>query len=199
MSLMPRRHILLASLLLVSVSFPLVPSRAQNQIPAKPSQRSWLQDPAVKDEYKKWLREDVAWIITDEERADFRTLSTDKQRDEFVVAFWDRRNPMPGATENKFKEEHYRRLAYTNTHFAVGIPGWKSDRGRIYIMYGTPDSIDSHPLSSPPSEVWHYVYIEGIGQNVVFTFFDQCRCGNFSLTDGELDSIPRTFGHKDPQ
>src|SRR5438309_4851414 len=144
MNLMRHRNNLLAVLLLASVSSPLVSAHAQDPTPAPPPTRGWLQDAIVKEEYKKWLREDVAWIITDEERGNFKTLSTDEQRDEFVVAFWNRRNPTPDATENKFKEEHYRRLAYSNTHFAAGEPGWKTDRGRMYIMYGAPDSTESN-------------------------------------------------------
>jgi GWxTD domain-containing protein len=86
--------------------------------------------------YKKWLDEDVAWIITDEERQAFRQLSNDEERDQFIEAFWQRRDPTPDTEENEYKEEHYQRIAYANEHFAAGIPGWKSDRGRIYIMYG---------------------------------------------------------------
>ena len=86
--------------------------------------------------YKKWLSEDVVWIITDEERAAFKQLSNDEERDQFIEAFWQRRDPTPDTVENEFKEEHYRRIAYANEHFAAGIPGWKSDRGRMYIMYG---------------------------------------------------------------
>ena len=95
--------------------------------------------------YKKWLNEDVVWIITDEERAAFKQLSNDEERDNFIEAFWQRRDPTPDTEENEYKEEHYRRIAYANEHFAAGIPGWKSDRGRIYIMYGPADEIDSHP------------------------------------------------------
>jgi GWxTD domain-containing protein len=84
--------------------------------------------------YKKWLNEDVHWIITDQECADFTKLSSDKQRDEFVAAFWERRNPTPGSAANPFKESHYQRLAYANTHFADRVPGWKTDRGRVFIM-----------------------------------------------------------------
>ena len=90
----------------------------------------------IKGPYKKWLDEDVAWIITDEERAAFKQLSNDEERDNFIEAFWQRRDPTPDTEENEFKEEHYRRIAYANEHFAAGIPGWKTDRGRIYIMYG---------------------------------------------------------------
>jgi len=181
MTLVRHRQSLLAALLLASVSYPVVSGHAQDTTPAPRSARGWLQDPTVKEEYKKWLREDVAWIVTDEERANFKALSTDRQRDDFVVAFWDRRNLTPDTTENKFKEEHYRRLAYANTHFAAAVPGWKTDRGRTYIMYGPPDSTESHPGSSPPSEAWRYSYIEGIGKDVTFDFIDDCRCGKYHM------------------
>ena len=106
-------------------------------------------DKALKTElgkvYKKWLDEDVRWIITDEERNAFKQLSNDEERDQFVEQFWLRRDPTPDTVENEFKEEHYRRIAYANEHFAAGIPGWKTDRGRIYIVYGKPDEIESHP------------------------------------------------------
>jgi GWxTD domain-containing protein len=122
-------------LFLASICLPTFSGNAQDRYPAAQSSQAWT-DPTVKEIYKKWLTEDVAWIITDQERTDFKKLSTDKQRDDFVVAFWERRNPIPRSSENKFKEEHYQRLAYANTHFAAGVPGWKTDRGRIYILYG---------------------------------------------------------------
>jgi len=94
--------------------------------------------------YRKWLNEDVSYIITDEERAAFRRLQTDEEREQFIENFWLRRDPTPDTVENEFKEEHYRRIAYANEHFPSGIPGWKTDRGRIYIVYGPPDEIDDH-------------------------------------------------------
>src|SRR5579871_6628709 len=94
--------------------------------------------------YKKWLNEDVVYIITDEEKTAFRRLQTDEEREQFIEQFWLRRDPTPDTEENEFKEEHYRRIAYANDHYASGIPGWKSDRGRIYIEYGPPDEIESH-------------------------------------------------------
>jgi len=147
--------------------------------------------------YKKWLNEDVVWIITDEERAAFKQLSNDEERDNFIEAFWQRRDPTPDTEENEYKEEHYRRIAYSNEHFAAGIPGWKSDRGRIYIMYGAADEIDSHPsggtyerpmeegggeTSTFPFEDWRYRYLEGIGQEVIIEFVDTCMCGDFHMT-----------------
>src|SRR5712671_5912417 len=147
--------------------------------------------------YKKWLDEDVAWIITDEERQAFRQLSNDEERDQFIEAFWQRRDPTPDTEENEYKEEHYQRIAYANEHFAAGIPGWKSDRGRIYIMYGKADEVESHPsggtyerpmeegggsTSTYPFEQWRYRYLEGIGQEVIIEFVDTCMCGDYHMT-----------------
>jgi GWxTD domain-containing protein len=159
--------------------------------------------------YKKWLNEDVVWIITDEERAAFKQLSNDEERDNFIEAFWQRRDPTPDTEENEYKEEHYRRIAYANEHFAAGIPGWKSDRGRIYIMYGPADEVDSHPsggtyerpmeegggeTSTFPFEDWRYRYLEGIGQEIIIEFVDTCMCGDFHMTldRSEKDALKYT-------
>jgi GWxTD domain-containing protein len=96
-------------------------------------------------QYKKWLEEDVVYIITPEERSAFLHLSTNEEREQFIEQFWQRRNPDPDSPENTFKEEHYRRIAYANEHYSSGIPGWRTDRGRIYIIWGPPDSSDEHP------------------------------------------------------
>lgn len=159
--------------------------------------------------YKKWLNEDVVWIITDQERAAFKQLTNDEERDNFIEAFWQRRDPTPDTEENEYKEEHYRRIAYANEHFAAGIPGWKTDRGRIYIMYGPADEIDSHPsggtyertmeegggeTSTFPFEDWRYRYIEGIGQEVIIEFVDTCMCGEYHMTidRSEKDALKYT-------
>ena len=159
--------------------------------------------------YKKWLNEDVVWIITDEERAAFKQLTNDEERDNFIEAFWQRRDPTPDTEENEYKEEHYRRIAYANEHFAAGIPGWKTDRGRIYIIYGPPDEIDSHPsggtyerpieegggeTSTFPFEDWRYRYLEGIGQEVIIEFVDTCMCGDYHMTidRSEKDALKYT-------
>jgi len=147
--------------------------------------------------YKKWLEEDVIYIITDAERAAFKQLSNDEERDNFIEAFWQRRDPTPDTEENEYKEEHYQRIAYANEHFAAGVPGWKTDRGRIYIVFGKPDEIESHPsggtyerpmeegggeTSTFPFEDWRYRYIEGIGQEVIIEFVDDCMCGAYEMT-----------------
>src|ERR1700730_16412745 len=118
--------------------------------------------------YKKWLDEDVRWIITDEEQKAFKLLSNDEERDQFIEAFWQRRDPTPDTIENEFKEEHYRRMAYANEQFAAGIPGWKSDRGRIYIMYGPADEIESHPSGGSYERPME----EGGGSTSTFPFED---------------------------
>src|ERR1019366_5843960 len=147
--------------------------------------------------YKKWLNEDVVYIITDEEKTAFHRLATDEEREQFIEQFWLRRDPTPDTEENEFKEEHYRRIAYSNDHYASGIPGWKTDRGRIYIVFGKPDEIESHPsggtyerpmeegggeTSTFPFENWRYRYIDGIGQEVIMEFVDTCMCGEYHMT-----------------
>lgn len=161
----------------------------------KQSQRSLERE--LDSQYKKWLNEDVVYIITPEEKNAFLHLSTNEEREQFIEQFWQRRNPDPDSPENTYKEEHYRRIAYANEHFASGIPGWKSDRGRIYIMWGPPDEIDSHPTggtyerpsdqgggetSTYPFEDWRYRYLEGMGNNVELEFVDPTSTGEYHLT-----------------
>jgi GWxTD domain-containing protein len=165
----------------------------------------------LKGEYKKWVDEDVRWIITDQEMQAFKSLSNDEERDQFIEQFWLRRNPNPDSPENEYREEHYARIAYANEHFAAGKPGWKTDRGHIYIAYGKADSIDSHPsggsydrpmdegggnTSTYPFEIWHYRYLEGIGDNIDIEFVDTCMCGDYHMTidRSEKDALKNVPG-----
>ena len=165
----------------------------------------------LNSQYKKWLNEDVVYIITPEERRSFLQLQTNEEREQFIEAFWQRRNPDPDSPENTFKEEHYRRIAYANEHFASGIPGWKTDRGKIYIMWGPPDEIDSHPTGGQwdrpmdqgggstttyPYEDWRYRYLEGNGENVELEFVDPTSTGEYHLTmdPSEKDALLRVPG-----
>jgi GWxTD domain-containing protein len=151
----------------------------------------------LKGSYKTWVEQDVKWIITDEELESFKHLSNDEERDQFIENFWRRRNPDPDSPDNEYREEHYARIAYANEHFAAGKAGWRTDRGHIYIAYGKPDSIDSHPsggsyerpadegggnTSTFPFETWHYRYLEGIGDNIDIEFVDTCMCGDYHMT-----------------
>jgi len=169
--------------------------RPANEKQRKKNQRALKQE--LSKPYKKWLDEDVVYIITDEERAAFRQLSNDEERDNFIEAFWQRRDPTPDTEENEYKEEHYQRIAYANEHFAAGVPGWKTDRGRIYIVFGKADEVESHPsggtyerpmeegggeTSTFPFEDWRYRYIDGIGQEVIIEFVDTCMCGEYHMT-----------------
>jgi GWxTD domain-containing protein len=146
--------------------------------------------------YLKWLDEDVVYIITAEERAAFNRLTTDEEREKFIEQFWLRRDPTPGTVENEFKEEHYRRIALVNARYASSIPGWKTDRGRIYIMYGPPSEIESHPSGGTynwgiydgggttvtfPFERWLYRHIDGIGDQVTVIFVDETGTGNYRI------------------
>jgi GWxTD domain-containing protein len=147
--------------------------------------------------YKQWLTEDVVYIITPDERNAFLQLQTNEEREQFIEQFWLRRSSNPDLPDNDFKEEHYRRIAYANEHYASGIPGWKTDRGRMYIMWGPPDEIDSHPTggtydrpmeegggstSTYPWETWRWRYLEGIGENIILEFVDPSGSGEYHMT-----------------
>jgi len=147
--------------------------------------------------YKSWLTEDVVYIITPEERNAFLQLQTNEEREQFIEQFWLRRSSNPDLPDNDFKEEHYRRIAYANEHYASGIPGWKTDRGRMYIMWGPPDEVDSHPTggtydrpmeegggstSTYPWETWRWRYLEGIGENIILEFVDPSGSGEYHMT-----------------
>src|SRR5229473_2265930 len=162
-------------------------------------------------QYKKWLNEEVGYILTDEERSAFLRLSNNEEREQFIEQFWLRRDPTPDTVENEFKEEHYRRIAYANERFASGIPGWKTDRGRIYIIWGKPDEIESHPTGGnynrPDSEgggqtstyafeQWRYRYMDGIGSNIIIEFVDPSGTGEYHMTmdPGEKDALAKIPG-----
>src|ERR1700741_5031562 len=147
--------------------------------------------------YKKWLEEEVPYIITDDERRTFLQLQTNEEREQFIEAFWLRRDPTPDTVENEFKEEHYRRIAYANEHYASGIPGWQTDRGRIYNTFGPPDEIETHPsggtyerppeegggtTSTYPFEKWRYRYIEDVGSDIIIEFVDPTMSGEYRMT-----------------
>jgi len=136
--------------------------------------------------YQRWLHEDVRWIITPEERASFSRLSKNDERNRHVEQFWQRRDPTPDTSENEYKEEHYRRIAYANEHFGRAVPGWETDRGRIYILYGPPDRIQAEPVrsmgdSGKPTLLWHYDAMPGYSGGFDLKFVDDCDCGDYHL------------------
>jgi GWxTD domain-containing protein len=189
---------------LTATSLHAAPPKEQTSKEEKRRQKAIQKE--MESAYKRWLSDEVPYIITDEERGAFRKFSTDDEREQFIEQFWERRNPNPGSPENEFKEEYYRRIAYANERFASGLPGWRTDRGRIYIMYGPPDEIEAHPsggtysrsaqegggeTSVYPFETWRYRYIDGIGTNIILEFVDPSVTGEYHLTmdPGEKDAL----------
>jgi len=201
---------LISGVFAVSISLPPV-SAQQAQAPASdptaaPGPQKLTKDQkkkmarALKEigkEYKEWLNEDVIYIISPDERTAFLQLDTNEEREQFIEQFWLRRSGNPDLPDNDFKEEHYRRIAYANEHYASGIPGWKTDRGRIYIIWGPADEVDSHPTGGTydrpmeegggstttyPWEKWRYRYLEGMGNNVELEFVDPSGSGEYRLT-----------------
>ena len=169
--------------------------RAQDQQP-DPSTKPRNVKPELKKAYKDWLDKDVTYIITDEERKAFKKLATDDERERFIEEFWRRRDPDPDTDENEFKEEYYERIAYANEHFSSGIPGWKTDRGRIWIMYGKPDERETHPMGGSyerpsyegggstttyPFEIWFYRYLAGVGSGIEIEFVDPTGSGEYRI------------------
>jgi len=183
-------------LALLGAAAPAVAQKKDDPEAAKKEER------AMRERWRQWMENEVAYIITDEEKALFDKLSTDEERDRFVEDFWRRRDPEPRTAENEYKIEYYRRIAYANDRYASGIPGWKSDRGRVYITLGPPDSIETHPAGSYyeggltshggstltyPLQVWTYRRIPWIGDDVRIEFVDKSSSGAFKLLSGPLD------------
>ena len=145
---------------------------------------------------KNWPRDEVPYIIDPEENAAFKGLKTDEERENFIEQFWLRRDPSPDTIDNEFRDEYYKRIVLANEKFTSGIPGWKTDRGRILIMHGEPDEVETHAMggtylrdieegggrtSTFPFERWRYRYVEGIGNNVILEFVDSSMSGEYRL------------------
>lgn len=187
-----RRTALLLIFTLLASSFSVF---AQEKKQDKDKQKR-AQEEKLKSVYKRWVNEDVLWIITDEERKTFNSLKTDDEREQFIESFWLRRDPDPDTDANEYREEYYQRIAYANEHFTSGIPGWKTDRGRIYIMFGPPHEKETHPsggsydrpiwegggsTSTYPFEIWWYRYLEGVGSDVEIEFVDPTGSGEYRI------------------
>ncbi len=185
---------------LIILSIGAVVTIAQPPDKEKPSEdvstKARKVKPELKEAYKKWLSTDVDYIITKEEKRAFLALQTDEERENFIENFWRRRDPNPDTEENEYREEYYERIAYSNEHFTSGIPGWKTDRGRIYIAWGKPDSIESHPsggsydrpsyegggsTTTYPFEIWFYRHLDNVGDGVEIEFVDPTGTGEYRI------------------
>jgi GWxTD domain-containing protein len=181
--------VFLATAALAVVAVQAAPAQDAAKLEAEAKEQAEKATP-----YKLWLNEDVVYIIADVERAAYLKLTTDEEREHFIKQFWEVRNPTPGSAENAFQVEHYRRIGYANKHFGTrsGRQGWQTDRGYIYIVYGPPDEIDSHPLgadtgtSQPPYpfEDWRYKHVDGVGDGVSVRFIDRTKTGDFHVAPG---------------
>ena len=161
--------------------------------------------------FKKWLNNDVPYIITKDEKKAFLALKTDEERENFIETFWRRRDPDPDTEENEYRDEYYERIAYANEHYASGIPGWKTDRGRIYISFGKPDEIESHPsggqydrpsyegggsTTTYPFETWFYRHLDNVGEGVEIEFVDPTGSGEYRIARdaNEKDALANVPG-----
>lgn len=188
-----RNAVLAVSVLTTGASFAF----AQDPKPTEDPSNKVRKVGKEKDEiYKNWLNKDVEYIITSDEKKAYKALKTDEERENFIENFWRRRDPDPDTEENEFREEYYERIAYANEHFASGIPGWKTDRGRIYITFGKPDSVETHPTGGAydrpsyegggstttyPFEVWFYRHLDGVGEGIEIEFVDPTGTGEYRI------------------
>lgn len=185
-----------AALLSLAVGTTAFAQKDKNRSSQDPMDKARNNKVEVKKAYKDWLEKDVTLIISDQEKKAFKQLATDEEREKFIESFWFRRDPDPDTEENEFREEYYERIAYANEHFASGIPGWKTDRGRIYITHGKPDSIESHPsggqydrpsyegggsTTTYPFEVWFYRHLDGVGDGIEIEFVDPTGSGEYRI------------------
>jgi GWxTD domain-containing protein len=193
------RFVFLAAALMLAASVPVSAQRDKNDKnrPSQdPTERPRNVRPELKEAYKRWLDQDVPYLITKEERRAFMSLQTDEERENFIENFWRRRDPNPDTEENEFREEYYERIAYANERFTSGIPGWRTDRGRIYIAWGKPDSIESRPsggaydrpsyegggtTTTYPFEIWFYRHLEGVGDGIEIEFVDPTGTGEYRI------------------
>lgn len=185
------------------------PSKDKDKPNVDPTSNPRTVKSEVKEAYKRWLNTDVAYIITKDERRAFQALTTDEERENFIENFWRRRDPNPDTEENEYREEYYERIAYANEHYSSGIPGWKTDRGRIYIAWGKPDSVESHPsggaydrpsyegggsTTTYPFEVWFYRHLDGVGDGIEIEFVDPTGTGEYRIARdaNEKDALKYT-------
>ena len=190
------RNLGIGTFILSFVCLPVFAQKGKDEPSQDPSGKARKVVGEVKEAYKKWRNTDVAYIITKEEKRAFDALTTDEERENFIENFWRRRDPNPDTEENEYREEYYERIAYANEKFTSGIPGWKTDRGRTYIAWGKPDSVESHPsggsydrpsyegggsTSTYPFEIWFYRHLDNVGDGIEIEFVDPTGSGEYRI------------------
>lgn len=135
------------------------------------------------------LVEQLEYVASSSELRTLKEADPD-ERESLWDAFWKEKDPSPGTERNEAKEEYFKRVEYANRHFSGFREGWKTDMGRIHIIYGTPDDIERHPfdLDSPPYEVWYYY-----GEGLKFVFVDEHGLGEYKLV------YPREAAYRQPK
>lgn len=203
-----RNCALTASILMASVSVGFAQVEPPSQDPLQKARKQTVEKERI---YRDWVSKDVDYIITPEEKKAFKALKTDEERENFIAQFWARRDPNPDTEENEYREEFYERIAYANEHYASGIPGWKTDRGKIYITWGKPDSVESHPsggaydrpsyegggsTTTYPFEIWFYRHLEGVGSGIEIEFVDPTGTGEYRIarSPNEKDALAMVPG-----
>ena len=191
-----QHHLPLLSLLLLTIAALSFPGPALAKEKDEKRDTSAVQQEEAEDYYQRWLNQDVTYIISDEEESVFKSLTSPEEKELFIEQFWRRRDPDLRTAINEFKEEHYRRIAYVNERFYAGVPGWKTDRGMIYILHGPPHEIESYVTGGNytrsfsegggdtvvhPLEVWRYRHLEGVGDDIVLEFVDRTYTGTYKL------------------
>ncbi|MBA2621894.1 MAG: GWxTD domain-containing protein [Acidobacteria bacterium] len=206
-----RNLTLAAGILAASVSAGFAQKKNKEQPSQDVSDKSRNVKVEVKKVYKDWVNKDVAYIITGDEKKAFGKLANDEERENFIENFWRRRDPNPDTEENEYREQYYERIAYANEHYASGIPGWKTDRGRIYITFGKPDSVESHPsggsydrpsyegggsTTTYPFETWFYRHLDNVGEGIEIEFVDPTGTGEYRIarSPNEKDALANVPG-----
>ena len=145
---------------------------------------------------KKWIRDYVRYIITDKEKGEWKNLADNKAKVAFIEMFWARRDPTPETPENEYRDDYLQRWGYVLENFSAGKPGWRTDRGRIYLMLGPPSSIQRNPMgrdaTERPSEVWTYNSINNskLPASVDVSFVDFMGYGDYEIVT-DLDRTAR--------
>ena len=203
----------LATILSLSAFFVVSSQTPATEPDKKPRKVTSERTNVIKD----WIEKEGSLVVTPAEARAIKALKTDEERENFIATIWRRRDPDPDTEENEFREQFYERIAYANEHFSSGKPGWMTDRGRIYIRWGKPDSIESRPsggsydrpayegggsTTTYPFEIWFYRHLDTVGDGIEVEFVDPTGTGEYRIarSPDEKDALAMVPGpnRRDP-